>query len=243
MLTALQGAAGFGDASCLMTVGARLFGTVLVTALPLVIALRTGATFGRIEVPHRLLLALCVVIACTLSLPTADTAVVLWVQCQAPSWTDTLVPLADALLRGLTLGLLIRSTLTIVETVASALEGHLQLSNESARGGSFTLLALSLWAFRWWQNLSIVDFLGPNEMPAGAWLLYTVDSLVDALTTGFALAACALLCLIFGEIALGLLQRVLPNISAWQFSLPLRLFLGLQIIGVLLRSPLFGAAG
>lgn len=233
----LSDASGW-DASCVLALGAELLAEVGAAALPLVIALRSGATFGRIDVPHRLLLAICLLVAATLSLPTVDVVVAQWVRCHPPTFTTLFLPMADGLLRGLVLGLLIRSTLAVVETIAGALEGHLQLSNESAKGGSFSSLAVNLWAFRWWQGVSIQALLHAPPRAPSDWIVHTVTSLVEALTTGVTLAGAALVLLIFGEIGLGLVQRILPNISAWQFSLPLRLFLGLQLLSVLLRSPI-----
>lgn len=228
---------------CLLTSVEALFLRVLACALPLALALRGASLFGPITIPWRQLAGLSAALACLMILPSTEGLLELW-QCSVPTLNGGLAIL-EAGWRGVLLGLSIRCSLLVIESIASTLESHMQLSQgDGVRpGGAISAMTLSLWAAQWWfaHGHELLEATRVGSSTGEVLRAETVlPALLTALTVALGFSAMALLVLITAELGLGLLQRAFPQLAAWQLTLPLRLVLALQVMRWVLQRPLGG---
>ena len=216
---------------------------VLACALPLALAFRGAALFGPLTIPWRHLAGMSGMLACLMILPSADGLYALWL-CEEPE-AHGVITLLDAGWRGVLLGLSIRCSLLVIESIASALEAHMQMSQgDGARpGGAISAMTLSLWAAQWWFAHGH-ELLAATQAGASTGEVLSAETVVTALLSALSIAlgfaAMALFVLVVAELGLGLLQRAFPQLAAWQLTLPLRLVLALQVMRWVLQRPLGG---
>lgn len=226
---------------CLLTNVESLVLQVLAFACPFALVLRSAALLGPVQLPWRFLAGLSGAFAVMLTLPPS------------PAWEGLALcdalpkigweALAHAAIRGLLLALQIRCSLLLIESIAGALEAHLQLSQTSSAGsgGALSALTLSVWANEWWlahSHTLLTTLQNPNAPEASIRLDDLLLQLLEALAHSLGFAAMALLVLVFAELGLGFIQRAFPQLAAWQLTLPLRLVLSLQIMRLILSRPL-----
>lgn len=209
---------------------AALFWQTLAGSAPLILLTRNAGILGAIRLPTPLLSALCVLITLCIqphgSLSCDASAAVSETAAQA-YW------LMDAFLRGVANALVVRQALLVSESLSSALEQQLQLSAASPAqtGGSLTSLCLALFAARWWSAPEL-RFASSMALPLDVHLRIAMETTLTTLSSAgilIAFSGCILLC---GELGVAALQRLMPQVISWQFALPLRLAIALQIFRI-----------
>lgn len=205
-------------------------------ATPLIIVLRNAGVLGALQLPNSTLTLLAISLSLLILHPEH-----LELTCESngiPPWL-----LIKVAMDGILFAFVIRQGIFVMEALAGLLESQLQITSDSPRsstGGALTTLALALFAANWWRQPEFHLAIFNDAPRALIWAL-ALESGFDALHRALRLVVLAGGIHLFAEIGVGSLQRAIPNLVNWQFSLPIRVVLGLHIFRIaLLRSEEFG---